>query len=167
MGSCIQLHLSKIWCISVNSLALANLYRSSLLRLERDNENRRTCPLNKSEKNQQNAELFSSPYYLFFLRQMITREDILNWCLTVIDVFVIIILSVAYYCKYKLCGYIILYKSSFMANKYYKLATLSHFRLYSILWRAEPKRQISERAAKAEPAQPNERPFSISAQVFQ
>ena len=31
---------------------------------------------------------------------MITREAILNWCLTVIDVFVIIILSVAYYCKY-------------------------------------------------------------------
>ena len=100
MGSCIQLHLSTIWCISVNSLTLANLYRSSLLRLERDNENRRTCPLNKSKKNQQDAELFSSRYYQLFARQMITREAILNWCLTVIDVFVIIILSVAYYCKY-------------------------------------------------------------------
>lgn len=105
MGSCIQLHLSTIWCVSVNSLTLANLYRSSLLRLERDNENRRICPLNKSEKNQQNAELLNSRQYLLFLRiQMISREDILNWCLTVIDVFVIIILSVAYYCYIQYYG---------------------------------------------------------------
>ena len=54
-----------------------------------------------------------------------------------------------------------------MIKKLNKCFLLTNFRLYSILWRAESQRQISERAAKAEPAQPDERPFSISPQTLQ